>query len=133
MVRLSDPELRRWRERFLLEMEFPGTFPAYAALRIDPDGHLWVRSYPRSGESGAEWSVFGPDGEWLGTVSMPAGLEVFEIGRDYVLGRWKGEFDVDHVRLHRLIRADVRAGAGSVGRSGGPVLGHAMLGHNTSG
>jgi hypothetical protein len=102
LAQVSDPDRRRERERMLLEMEFPTTFPAYEALRTDPDGHLWVQSYPRPGEYGAEWAVFEPDGEWLGDVRMPEGLEVYEIGRDYVLGRWQDEVGVNYVRLYRL-------------------------------
>jgi hypothetical protein len=99
---LSDPNERRSMERWLAELEFPQTFPAYSALRTDPEGRLWVQRYARPGEAGTEWAVFGTDGEWLGDVVMPPGLEVFEIGRDYVLGRWRDELGVDYVRLHEL-------------------------------
>ncbi len=97
---VSDPNRRRSRERWLEELEFPPTFPAYAAFRADPEGRLWVQRYPRPGELGTEWAVFGVEGEWLGDVVMPLGLEVFEIGRDYVLGRWRDELGVNYVRLH---------------------------------
>jgi hypothetical protein len=33
---------------------------------------------------------------------MPTGLQVFEIGADYVLGNWRDALDVEHVRLHVL-------------------------------
>jgi hypothetical protein len=35
---------------------------------------------------------------------MPAGLRVDDIGADYVLGVWRDDFDVEHVRLHALRR-----------------------------
>ena len=47
---------------------------------------------------------FDPDGRWLGTVEMPAGPRVREIGDDYVLGTATDELDVEHVRLHRLVK-----------------------------
>jgi hypothetical protein len=102
LAQVSDPELRRRRERRLLEMEFPTTFPAYAALRTDPAGRLWIQRYAPPGEAGTEWAVFEPDGEWLGDVVMPEGLEVYEIGRDYVLGKWRDELGVDYLRVHGL-------------------------------
>lgn len=99
---VADPNQRRELERWLAELEYPTTFPAYSAFRTDPDGRLWVRRYARPGEPGTEWAVFGSEGEWLGDVVMPEGLEVYEIGRDYVLGRWRDELGVNYVRVHDL-------------------------------
>lgn len=99
---VSDPNRHRSIERWLAELEFPQTFPAYAALHTDADGRLWVQRYPRPGEDGTEWAVFGTEGEWLGDVAMPVGLEVYEIGRDYVLGGWRDELGVNYVRRHEI-------------------------------
>jgi hypothetical protein len=37
-------------------------------------------------------------------VETPPALRVLEIGRDYVLGVWQDDLDVEHVRMHRLDR-----------------------------
>jgi hypothetical protein len=34
----------------------------------------------------SSWSVFDPEGVWLGDVELPAGFAPIEIGADYVLG-----------------------------------------------
>jgi len=48
------------------------------------------------------WTVFADDGHVLGTVDTPPGLEIYQIGNDYVLGVWRDETDVEHVRLYGL-------------------------------
>ena len=36
------------------------------------------------------------------SVDMPANLEIWQIGHDYVLGVWSDELDVEYVRRHAL-------------------------------
>ena len=38
----------------------------------------------------------------LGDVTLPAGLEVYEIGTDYALGRWQDATEVDYIHQHAL-------------------------------
>lgn len=83
-----------------------GRLPAYSALAADADGYLWVRDYPEPREAGNEWDVFGPDGRWLGSVEIPPGLDVIEIGTGYVLGVWESELGVEQVRSYPLSRGD---------------------------
>ena len=45
------------------------------------------------------WTVFDPEGQVLGFVETPAGLRIYEIGEDYILGRG-----------HRRPRGGIRAG-----------------------
>jgi hypothetical protein len=83
---------------------FPETFPAFASLMVDDAGRLWVENYRLPGESDVVYSVFGDEGELLGAVRVPLGLRIYEIGNDYVLGRWRDELDVEHIRLHELVK-----------------------------
>ena len=48
--------------------------------------------------------IFDPDGRVLGRLETPVGLEVFEVGADYVLGRYRDDFDVEFVQLWDLSR-----------------------------
>ena len=50
------------------------------------------------------WAVFDADGRVQGFVETPPGLDVFEIGEDYILGRVMDEFDVERVQLWALER-----------------------------
>lgn len=81
-------------------------FPTLRALKAADTGHLWVRLYGRPPFEGPErWMVFDPDGRLLGTVQVPRALEIHQIGKDYVLGVFEGELDVEHVRLYALVEA----------------------------
>lgn len=79
------------------------TFPAFDRLLPDGRGNLWVRHPVAPGEEARRWSVLGPEGRWLGDVRTPAGLEVLEIGVDYVLGLWKDELGVQYIGVHSLL------------------------------
>ena len=78
----------------------PPTLPVYDDLLVDPSGDVWAR---RFGAEQTEWDLYDSRGSCRGTVRMPAGLTVHEIGEDYVLGVWRGGQDVAQVRLHRLV------------------------------
>ena len=87
-------------------MPSPAARPAYAALLVDPTGAVWLRPFRGSSEQdGPErWLVLGSDGRWLGSVEMPLGLVVREIGVDEILGVWTSELDVQHPQVWRLDR-----------------------------
>ena len=76
---------RLWRDH-LLEMAGPQGrnlgveawprrkhHPAVAGLSVDAEGYVWVREWSES-DSGMtdQWSVFGPEGRWLGVLQMSA-------------------------------------------------------------
>jgi hypothetical protein len=72
----------------------------------DAFGVLWVREPEHPGSEGPEqWIVFDTDGSLLGTVGMPRGFQVFQIGPDFVLGRARDDLDVEYIRLYELIRS----------------------------
>ncbi len=64
----------------------PSMLPAYDAIIVDMDEHLWVRRYPTAGKDSTPWIVFNPDGVHVATVVMPADLTVHEVGPDYISG-----------------------------------------------
>ncbi len=92
-------------ERRLLETRFPDSIPDHGnRMYVDPDGTLFLQEYRLSDDEPFEWSVFDPDGRWLGVLVTPADFTVNEIGTDYVLGIGKDQLDVDHVRMYRLVK-----------------------------
>ena len=104
------PEEQRPEARKLVEsMPFPERLPAYSSVLVDPDGYVWAEHFASPGVGpGPAWDVFEPSGEYLGAVATPPGLKLLEVGRDYVLGVWSDELDVQYVHLHRLDRSTVR-------------------------
>jgi hypothetical protein len=90
-------------------MEFPPTLPAYTALIVDSEDLVWVRAFPRGTGGTAPWSVFASSGALIAEVAVPRHLEVFEIGRDYLLGRYLDPAEaIPEVRLYRLDRGSRR-------------------------
>jgi hypothetical protein len=85
----------------------PDVMPAYARLLFDDLGNLWVRQYLHEDVYQLEpreqvWWIFDSQGAWLGSVRTPAGLRVFRIQRDFVVGVFRDESDVPNVQLYRL-------------------------------
>ncbi|HEX2188703.1 MAG TPA: hypothetical protein VHG51_07370 [Longimicrobiaceae bacterium] len=95
-------EERNMSERLLEATPFPRTKSAFADMRVDGEGAVWLREHAIGSDGPGRWTVFDPEGALLGTVETPAGLRVLEIGGDYLLGVWRDELDVEHVRLYRL-------------------------------
>jgi hypothetical protein len=92
-------ERRRWEEASL-----PDSLPITTDAHLDPAGNLWVRHYSlRFATQGpSRWSVFSPNGVWLGTVDTPDRLWVRGFLDDAVYGVYFDELGVEHVRLHRI-------------------------------
>lgn len=96
---------RRSIERLFTISVFPERLPAHGRILTDALGNLWVEHFRRPGDEANRWSVFEADGLLLGVVDLPGGLELYQVGRDFVLGRWQDDLEVEHVRLYPLVKA----------------------------
>ena len=116
---VSNEDRRRFREassvgprwvdppswaRYLREVPFPDRIPVYRRLILDAERNLWAERFRPPWNEEPTWYVFDERGAWLGEVATPPGLYVFEIGTDYVLGRYRDEFDVQSVVMIPLDR-----------------------------
>jgi len=109
------PQLQEQRRRLADEAVYASRVPAFSRIRTDLTGILWVEDFRREhalprqefgppyGEA-TRWSVFDPEGVWLGEVVTPPRFHVHEIGEDYVLGVYRDDLDVEFVRMHELIK-----------------------------
>ena len=117
--RVSGEDRRRWREavstapegynpaawaRYVREIPFPERMPLYGRLLVDAQGSVWAKRFSPSWEGDSSWYVFDGRGVWLGKVSTPPGLRIFEIGADYVLGLRRDELGVPFVVMFPLDR-----------------------------
>lgn len=80
------------------------TLPAFAQLLLDRTGHLWIQEFPGSGARPTDWQVFDPEGVLVARVGLPDGLEILDVGPDYLLGRVSDDLGVERVRLYDLER-----------------------------
>lgn len=98
---------RRRTEELLAALEYPSHHRAFGAVLVDAAGNLWVGDYAGPWNEGApRWSIFDPEGRWIGTVETPRRFGIREIGEDYVLGTSRDALGVEYVRLHRLRKAE---------------------------
>jgi hypothetical protein len=107
LSRVNDPETRRRLEREMAEWFYAAEQPIYDRLRVGRDGYLWLRLYrtpweATGGLSGNAWLVFDPDGIMLGEVQLPAGAQLLEVGRDYLIVLVRDEFGVEYVHVYHL-------------------------------
>ena len=98
------PEERAAFRRTFDEFPLLESFPAFAAIVVDELDHAWVREFGTPGGERASWVVFDPSGVALGRIETPPGLEVYQIGADYIVGRARDEFDVEGVQRWPLAR-----------------------------
>lgn len=91
------------------EMPLPETIPVFSRLLIDEGGLLWAELYRYDVRRPPRWLVFGPNGEGLGSVDMPSGLNVLQIGQDFVLGVWEDELEVQYLRRHAITGPSLRS------------------------
>ena len=100
----QSPQLIRRRYRSVPVAEH---FPAFNSIIADGAGHLWVREYNFHDEERPAplWTVFDVQGQVLGLVETPKDLEIYEIGEDYILGKYRDELGVESVQLWPLDRS----------------------------
>jgi hypothetical protein len=81
--RMSDEEAEATVDTYI----YAETFPTWSKVVVDELGNVWAMGY-RWFDMGADhlWTVFDPEGRYLGEVVTPYLLDVHEIGSDYVLG-----------------------------------------------
>lgn len=99
-----DEDARRRERTRWEEMSLPDSLPVTDVAVLDPEGNLWVRHFTAhfSVQGPSTWSVFAPDGVWLGTVDTPARLWVRGFLDDAVYGVYHDELGVEYVRRYRL-------------------------------
>ncbi|MDE2874258.1 MAG: hypothetical protein OXU69_11000 [Gemmatimonadota bacterium] len=87
----------------------PATRPAYRDMLVDPTGAIWLRPHEGITEGGTplDWQVIDADGTWLGGVTVPTNVRIWDIGIDEVLGSWIDEQGQQHPLVFRLRRGGV--------------------------
>jgi hypothetical protein len=98
-MRMGDAEARG----VLSSVTVPEYRPPYGEIRLDLAGNLWVQQLAAEGARGEPRThfVFDPEGRWLGSVTTPD-VQILEIGRDYLLGIYRDESDVEYLQVFDL-------------------------------
>jgi len=96
----------RLRERFLA-LPPAEHLPPCSNILVDPDDNVWV-VLSALGDSVTSLRIFGPDDRLLGDLTVPAALDVHEIGADYLLGSGETAEGEPWVRVYRVSRTVAR-------------------------
>jgi hypothetical protein len=91
--------------RLLESLPYPSVLPPYGEAVVDREGNLWLEDVRARPDEPFLWSVFDAEGAWLGRVELPQGLQVMEIGGDYILGRSEDELEVERIMVYELLKA----------------------------
>jgi hypothetical protein len=91
---------RRNRE----DVVFNETMPVFGRLLVDDLGYLWAQDFAPEWEPPPPWAVYDTTGVWLGTVHMPEGVTVGQVGRDFIVGAKWDELNVPSVGVWHLER-----------------------------
>jgi hypothetical protein len=80
----------------------PVAAPGYRYVRVAADGRLWVRE-PHAAQPGTTaWTVIDASGTPVAAAVLPDRLDPQHLGAERVIGRWRGESDVNFVRAYAL-------------------------------
>jgi hypothetical protein len=104
LSQLPNPAARERRRRAMEGVPVAEFKPLFDGIMTDRLGMVWVRHFDPLGERPPAFDVFSPDGMWETTVGLPRGFQPFDIGEDFVVGRWTDEMGVERVRRLRLRR-----------------------------
>jgi hypothetical protein len=100
--RAPNAQQRTQLEKSHTKTPSPTTMPAFANLRVDSDGALWIQEYPRPGAASVRWRIV--SGNAIATLDVPMTFTITEIRGDRVAGIWRDENDVETVRVYQLQR-----------------------------
>jgi hypothetical protein len=89
---------------FDMTLPLPEYVPVASQLKVDAAGNLWIERSLLPWETERRWDVLNGQGRFLGTVSTPRRLNVYQIGTDFVLGRARDSLDIEQIQLWRLTR-----------------------------
>jgi len=85
-------------------LPLPEARPAYGRLIVDDRGILWVSEPCVPMAPPKRWTAIEPGAGVRGQLTVPEAFEVYELGLDFVLGRWTDGVGIEHVRLFTLNR-----------------------------
>jgi hypothetical protein len=99
---LGRPERRPDFQRWLSQVQFPESKPAFEEIIATSEGTLWVKDPSPLGSETERWTVYGVDGVTAATLDLPVGLRVVYVSQDHVLAVWVDELDLEYVHSYRI-------------------------------
>ena len=95
--------LRDQVEGWIKTARYAERLPPYQQIRLDQEGNLWVQHYGMP-DGPQHHTVFDSTGAVRARLVLPAGMQLLELGSDYILGTWEDADGLPYVRLYRSPR-----------------------------
>lgn len=91
---------------YQLEPDEP--LPLFALPITDDAGRVWLGEFTVVSDRGSapSYTIFSPEGHWLGRLDVPDGMRVVDVAGGRVLGVVKDEMDVESVVVSELVAAN---------------------------
>ena len=90
-----------WKDE---EAMLPTIFPSIRRILVPRDEGVWVQHYYRAGDSTVVWQQFDEEGGWSGTLTLPTGWRILDIGQTWVLVRIPDELGRPQLFVYPLRR-----------------------------
>jgi len=102
---VPDAELAPFRAIDAQVFEGAVALPAIGGMLLDDAGNVWVEAFQSDTVGRPVWWVFDVEGRLTGRVTLIPRLRPLHIGRDFMLGVWRDDLDVERVGVYRLLKA----------------------------
>lgn len=96
------PEAREPLRRAADAIPVPDSVTGLVFLKVTAQGRIWASEVRPPTDAVLDWSVYDLDGRPVARIRTPARFEPFEIGPDYVVGRYRDDLDIDYIRVYAL-------------------------------
>jgi hypothetical protein len=100
----TQEKLDRWREEQVRNLPSRGALPAFADVRADAVGRIWIAEYSPPEMSEQNWAVLDSAFEPIARVKMPRTMEILDIGPGFLLSRKTDEMGRESISVTRIIR-----------------------------
>ena len=80
----------------------PISEPGFRIVRVAGDGGLWIREPEVTAKGERTWIIATPSGRPASVIDLPARFDPQEIQERSITGRWRGENDVNFVRVYTM-------------------------------
>ena len=100
----DNPPNREKVAQHVAQEAHPPTRPAYGRVLLDSENQLWISKPYNPLATPVEWLVVDLETGRSTELQVPERFHIYEIGKDYVLGRFKDDYGVEYVKLYALTR-----------------------------
>jgi len=111
-------DVQQQQREYFASLRVLDPLPSYWDFEVATDGHVWVNDSRRAealtigsafgservGSTG--WSVFTPEGRWLGTLDLREDFRPTMVGVDWILGIRTDDLGVQWIERYRIVKPE---------------------------